>query len=68
MSMLLNHGKLLNKLRKDAELNRLAAVSRRLEIPYMTLSDIIRDGEDNKGTLRTWLRIEAYYTGRNINP
>jgi hypothetical protein len=65
MSLRINHGKLLKNLRKDAKENKLAAVSRRLKIPYMTLSDIISNKTNDKGTIRTWLKIEDHYSGRN---
>jgi len=57
------HVKLLKSLRDDAKNNKLAAVSRRLGIPYMTLSDIINDLKNSRGTLRTWLKIERHYKG-----
>jgi hypothetical protein len=66
MSIHLNHGKLLKNLRIDAKVNGLSAVSRRIKIPYMTLYDIIKDAWDNKGTIRTWIQIEAYYKGRQL--
>jgi len=66
MSMRLNHDKLLRILRNDAKVYRLAAVSRRIKIPYMTLSDIIRDENNDKGTLRTWMKIEDHYLGKKI--
>ncbi len=65
MSMQKDYAKLLKRLREDVKSDRLAAVSRRMGIPYMTLSDIIRLGWGRySGTLKTWIKIENHYAGR----
>lgn len=58
------YGKMLKELRRDVELNSMARISRRIGVPYMTLSDICRDYENPKGTMKTWLKIDRYYGGR----
>ncbi len=65
MSMQKDHDKLLKRLREDVNKDRLSVVSRRTGIPYMTLSDIVRDVWNDKGTFRTWAKIENHYLGRN---
>jgi predicted transcriptional regulator len=57
------HRKLLTNLRNDAKRNRLSGLHVASGIPYSTLYDILKDKTGTRGNLKTWLRIDAYYSG-----
>jgi predicted transcriptional regulator len=51
----------------EADRITIKTLSIHSRIPYMTLHDIISDSNNNRGTLRTWLKIEDYYQSKNKN-
>jgi plasmid maintenance system antidote protein VapI len=62
MSIETAHKEALKQLKKDARPN-MPALAKRMRMPYNTIKSLVRG--DSLGSIRTWLRIERFYSRQN---
>ena len=62
MSIETAHKEALKQLKKDAR-PTMPALAKRMRMPYNTIKSLVRG--DSLGSIRTWLRIERFYSRQN---